>query len=543
MILNRIWRTVVVVAIATSLLLGNIILPTGPVLAQVTGDPFDRDGDPANIGREFRPPVPIENCFWKMTVGADPYHNAFYPDQQSAYPTALFSLPEGSHLEVTGEFPHARSMTFSGYFYDPDSATLVGGDQQIVDYQIEPDEGSINPFRDGEDRTAENRYYTLKWVPENFPEFNQRVAEEFPELTEKLKRVAEEFPELAEKLTELPENFPELKQKVAEEFPELAEKLKLEPNTLYLGEKEFPNIGYIVVMRIFVGDKGTNLLGGTELPEAKIVLADGSEIAGDALCSPEYSKFTGDMSSVYPTPAFDPVAYKAERDRTEWYNQDRPVTWPAQDPPEIMREWTAKYNFCANFEEGPDNADKCDPPVDPNVGSGGFINSTTVYLVTWMDRNFGEVLVLRGKKPKTPTTYFGDEAFDTSDAEMRYFSWATDEPLSRARVIDSVFDEEIPVDENGDYTIVVSRPSYRPQNARYECGYAWLEFPPSGDGFGDMYLGEVRNRWQLPLNDFEYAPHKTTEPGEEEDVMGEYFPHGQYYQTPQEFDDDFPCKS
>ncbi|WP_094676502.1 DUF1254 domain-containing protein [Hydrocoleum sp. CS-953] len=38
MILNRIWRTVVVVAIATSLLLGNIILPTSPVLAQVTGD-------------------------------------------------------------------------------------------------------------------------------------------------------------------------------------------------------------------------------------------------------------------------------------------------------------------------------------------------------------------------------------------------------------------------------------------------------------------------------------------------------------------------
>lgn len=492
----------VVAAIATSLFLGNIILPTSPVLAQVAGDPFDRDGDPANIGGEFRPPVPIENCFWKTTVGADPYHNAFYPDQQSAYPVALFSLPEGSHVEVTGQFPHARSMTFSGYFYDPDSATLVGGDHQIVDYQIEPDEGSINPFRDGADRTAENRSYTLKWVPEELPE---------------------------------------LKQKVAKKFPESAEKLKLDPNTLYLGEEEFPNIGYIVVMRIFVGDKGTNLLGGTELPEATVVLADGTRITGNTLCDPEYSKFKGDMSRVYPTPAFDPVAYKAERDRTEWYNQDRPNTWPAQNPPYIIREWTAKYNFCANFEQGPDNADKCPPPVDPNVGSGGFINSTTVYLVTWMDRDFGEVLVLRGKKPKTPTTYFGDETFDTSDAEMRYFSWATDEPLSRARVIDSVFDEEIPVDEEGYYTIVVSRPSYRPENARYECGYAWLEFPAAGDGFGDMWLGEVRNRWQLPLNDFQYAPHGTENPGEEAEVMGEYFPKGQYMST-EEFDQNFECK-
>jgi len=495
MILNRIWRVMVVVAIATSLLLGNIILPTSPVLAEVTENSFDRNGDPANVGREVRPPVPIENCFWKMTVGADPYHNAFYPDQQTTYPVALFSIPadeskdnEKGYVKMTGEFPHARSMTFSAYFYDPDSATLVSGDHQIIDYQIKPDKGSINPFEEGAKRTAKDRSYTLKWVPKALPE----------------------------------------KEEDREE------------NTLYLGEQEFPGIGYIVVMRIYVGDKGTNLFGGTTLPEAKIIMPDGTKIKGDTLCDPKYSPFTGDMSSVYPSPAFDPVAYRRERDRTEWYNQDRPVTWPAQNPPYIIREWTANYNFCANFEQGPDNADKCPPPVDPNVGSGGFGNSTTVYLTTWMDRNFGEVLVLRGKKPKTPKTYFGNKTFNTSDAEMRYFSWTTDEPLSRARVIDSVFDEEIPVDEDGYYTIVVSRPSYRPENATYECGYAWLEFPAAGDGFGDVYLGELRNRWQMPLNDFKYAPHKAKKPGKEKKVMGEYFPVGEYM-TPKKFDKKFPC--
>ena len=50
-------------AITTSLLLGNILLPTDPVLAQKTGDPFDRDGDPANIGREFRPPRSYRKLF------------------------------------------------------------------------------------------------------------------------------------------------------------------------------------------------------------------------------------------------------------------------------------------------------------------------------------------------------------------------------------------------------------------------------------------------------------------------------------------------
>ncbi|NEQ89508.1 MAG: hypothetical protein F6K25_01570 [Okeania sp. SIO2G4] len=544
-----------VVAIATSLLLGNIILPTGPVLAEKTENTFDRDGDPASVGREFDPGLPIENCFWKTTLSADPYHNAFYPDAHSAYPVALFSLPENSHVEITGKFPHARSMTFSAYFYDPDSDTLVSGDHQIVDYEIEPDEGSTNPFRNGRNRTANDRSYTMTWKAENLPTFKQRFAEAFPNWGEKLQQIPENspdfkealvkvLPKLVEKLPKIPEDLPEFEELFSDAFPDKAEQLKLEPNTLYLGEKEFPNIGYIVVMRLYVPDKGTNLLGDTELPEAKIIRENGRVIEGDALCRNKYSKFKGSMGSVYPSPAFDPVAYKAERDRTEWYNQDRPDSWPAQDPPYIIREWTAKYNFCANFEQGPDNADQCPQPTDPNVGSGGFINSTTVYLTTWMDRNFGEILVLRGKKPKTPKTYFGNKIFNpTRDAEMRYFSWSTDEPLSRSRVIDSVFDEEMPVDENGYYTVVVSRPSYRPKNANYECGYAWLEFPAAGDGFGDMYLGELRNRWQMQMNEFEYAPQKTKIPGDEPEVMGEYFPQGTYYKTPEQFDEAFPCKS
>lgn len=444
-------------------------------------------------------------------------------------------------------------MTFSGYFYDPESATLVSGDHQIVDYEIEPDEGSTNPFQKDGDRTAENRSYTIKLIPENLPTFKQQFAKAFPKWAEKLQQIPENspdfkeklvelFPELVGKLSRIPESLPDVEEVFIEAFPEQAEKLQLEPNTLYLGEKEFPNIGYIVVMRLYVPDKGTNLLGGTELPEAKIIMNDGRVIEGDRLCGRRFSKFKGDMSRVYPTPAFDPVAYRKERDRTEWYNQHRPNTWPAQDPPYIIREWSAKYNFCANFEHGPDNADKCPSPVGINVGSGGFGNSTTVYLTTWMDRDFGEVLVLRGKKPKTPKTYFGNKLFNVSDADVRYFSWVTDEPLSRSRVIDSVFDEEIPVDENGYYTIVVSRPSFRPKKARYECGYAWLEFPAAGDGFGDMWLGEIRNRWQMPLNDFEFAPHKAEEPGQEAEVMGEYFPHGTYYKTPQEFDENFECK-
>lgn len=107
--LNRIGRAIAVFAMLVSLLLGDILLFPSMALAKPGFlpqlgtidnllpelkeelDPFDRNGDPDNVGREFRPDVAIENCFWKMTVSADPYHNAFYPDAHTAYPIALFS--------------------------------------------------------------------------------------------------------------------------------------------------------------------------------------------------------------------------------------------------------------------------------------------------------------------------------------------------------------------------------------------------------------------------------------------------------------------
>lgn len=185
-LLHRIMRGIVVFTIAFSLFFGDILLSSnialagplqfertviGNILSTVKGDPFDRDGDPAGVGQEFRPPIALEDCFWQTTVGGDPFFNAYYTDAQAYYPSAVFSVEPGGYVEVKGEFPHARSFTLTAYHYDGDVPTLVGSSHQLQDFEIQADDGSTNPFDgDGADRTTENRSYTLKWVPEALPD-------------------------------------------------------------------------------------------------------------------------------------------------------------------------------------------------------------------------------------------------------------------------------------------------------------------------------------------------------------------------------------
>jgi hypothetical protein len=86
-----------------------------------------------------------------------------------------------------------------------------------------------------------------------------------------------------------------------------------------------------------------------------------------------------------------------------------------------------------------------------------------------------------------------------------------------------VQDEDVPVDDDGTYTIVVSRPDARPANATAECGVAWLPADPSGDTV-------LAYRHMLPDVSFRQAI-QNIRPGTEEQTMGDYYPRGTYYDT------------
>jgi hypothetical protein len=106
-------------------------------------------------------PELFSNCFWTGPRGRDFHGGAHdannYPDADATYWFARFVLPAGSHLEITGTFPHARYMSFSSYATKEPSAS-------VHDTDIAPDPGSTNPFLPGARRDAAKRSYTMSIV-------------------------------------------------------------------------------------------------------------------------------------------------------------------------------------------------------------------------------------------------------------------------------------------------------------------------------------------------------------------------------------------
>ena len=104
------------------------------------------------------------------------------------------------------------------------------------------------------------------------------------------------------------------------------------------------------------------------------------------------------------------------------------------------------------------------------------------------------------------------------------------ESLATWRVGDCVFDEELAetLDDKGYYTLVLSRPSYRPRNAKPECGFMWTSTPPAGDGAGDLYLYNMWIRNALASPNFKEYAGNVLAPGTEKEVMGDYYPVGKY---------------
>ena len=116
------------------------------------------------------------------------------------------------------------------------------------------------------------------------------------------------------------------------------------------------------------------------------------------------------------------------------------------------------------------------------------------------------------------------------DYDLRYFSFCPQESLATWRVGDCIFDEELAqsLDEKGFYTAVFSRPSYRPGNARPECGFTWTSTPPAGDGAGDLNLYNMWIRSALPSPNYKKFAGNILTPDTEEEVMGDYYPRGEY---------------
>ncbi len=478
-------------------------------------------------------------CFWHYgpfggPESEEPTYNLAYPNGHAIYFGAYFRRPAGSKLILHGQYPHSRNFNF--VTYTPNSIILDG----IYDEQINPDPGSINPFRAGEDRNATNRSFTVEVLNEPNPNASS---------------------------------------------PRTATHFEFEParNYIYAGntpaiEEESPAhrkfVNELIMERIYLPDKGANIDGGVPVPEPELTLANGETFTGQEACNKldsesktlveeggkvrfgEVPVFTSQEEWKYmnhpeeaPSPGCNVLAPLGtlncplwngkpvkEGAKNELIQVPRKVEYPEEFPATPYENWRVQYNrrFLLQLWTGETAPGAETKPTRGNDGGGFFPNPDNNYIRQVFNRKFGKLVVLKGKMPTTPETSFNHAAImpDMHNYQLRFYDTCSLSGMTVSQVLSCKDDEETALDANRDYTMVYSRPEDKPRNAVRFCGNTWLEWNPEGDANPgpeqNKEFGYITIRMLLPNPTFKNAIQYTTTPGTEREVMGEYLPTWKY---------------
>lgn len=278
----------------------------------------------------------------------------------------------------------------------------------------------------------------------------------------------------------------------------------------------------LIIYRVYLPDNKTGPLGGVNLPQLKVI-KDGKTYSGNDAC--KILNASQNLAITIDAAGIPPMMYRELASQT-----DKPETWPAKNPPEwyiqmdrqsLIGIYTGEFNNKA-----------------PRSTGGFFPNLDNHYLRTIINRKYGKVVLLKAKAPLTPKTYNSNPTY--KENELRYWSVCSNQSFGNTRVNDCLFDEEIPLDKNGYFTIFVSRLKDRPRNANKECGYAWLPMADDGDGVFDEDVSIIQFRHMLARDDFSNSIQSVESQNDTKKVMKEYFPKSRYFMKNQ-VESFFPC--
>jgi hypothetical protein len=222
-----------------------------------------------------------------------------------------------------------------------------------------------------------------------------------------------------------------------------------EPNTTYVGstKKGKPNQAVFNIYRTTGSELGALPPNntGVPLPAVTVYDAEGNQTLHFEECDPYPPGSTPGVDRTHFAPLAIPDA--------------RALHWAEKF--EVKANWGLPYDILASDD--------------------------ILYLVTPYTERLGEVHVTRGKMPAAPNT--PEEPVYAPGKDIRGFTvttynfWAG---ICEAAVVDN----QIAVDADGHYTLVVSRREDRPANATRENGVTWLDW-------GDYLDGQLTYRMLL----------------------------------------------
>ncbi len=299
-------------------------------------------------------------------------------------------------------------------------------------------------------------------------------------------------------------------------------------STLYLGDASRRNDELPLILRIYVPETGEDFTGGAGLPKVSLIMEDGSKLEGQTMCDAIGSPSPESGDRKFPTVVMEKERYLALKN-----HPDAPDSFPAEINVEWVPFWGGDMSISryipghAYFDEQV----KMAISGDREKRSGFYANMHNEYISAFISERHGDVLVLNGRLPRTPRSGWDITA---GDYDMRYWSLCTNEHIVTTRYADCRYDDQIVTDQDGFYTIVVSKAENRPSNASEACGVTWIDWGERGDGAGDPSQGNLIIRNMLG-DDFDHSIQNIRNPESAREDMGSYFP-TPTYSTKSEFE-------
>jgi hypothetical protein len=392
------------------------------------------------------------------------FKKGYFPDPHVTYlllPHML--LPFGAKVIVEGEFPRARyfSLQPPAAFY-PDAYKYDGfgaGEVALVDADIDPLPGHVNPYRVGANRNATNRGYRAECI------------------------AAAGNPALLDPSAWSPPYFRQ------------AGNVRHCSGIHYRGPwgdaawdaKDSAGAGDALGLwdvgdfwvRYYAPDRAPGATGGVLPPKVVYQLADGRRFFIDADFRGFAERSNVDGPLVAQAPVAPPSYNGAGRG---WLKQMGIFRTIAEGI--AIANWPDK-GYVRNLDKGVTGRGNDMPAntpnyLEPHATAAVHIN----YFTRGMSLDAGKIYAISGRLPTFPRTRNGEATMTA--AQSRYWSITSyscrgdynDPNWVPGQWLDSVMDDELVLNANNEYVIVWSRPADRPANATAANGVTWIPWGP-----------------------------------------------------------------